>query len=369
MAQRKSKAGRKAPPVVLTEEERESLERYKRGRTVSQALAFRARIVLLCADAEYTNRMIADQLETTEHTVGKWRKRFIQGRVEGLSDVPRPNVHRKLGDDKVEEVIRATLETTPKGATHWSSRKLAKTLEVSQSSVSRIWRAFGLKPHRHRKFTLSTDEFFVEKVRDIVGLYMSPPDNAVVLCLDEKSQIQALERSQPVLPMVLSQPERATSTYQRHGTTNLFAALDVASGTVIGECFPRKRAREYRRFLNTVDSSVPKELDVHIVVDNSSIHSAPEIQRWMKKNPRFHVHFTPTYSSWMNLVERWFAKLTDEALRRGSHRSTCELENAIIAFLEATNDDPKPFVWTKTADEIIASVARFCAHTLAQADT
>ena len=286
--------------------------------------------------------------------------------IQGLSDVPRPNVHRKLQDDQVEHVIRLTLQTKPKGATHWSTRKLAKRAGVSQSSVSRLWRAFQLKPHRRQSFTLSNDDFFVEKVRDIVGLYMSPPEHAVVLCLDEKSQIQALERHQPTLPMALGQPERYTHTYLRHGTTNLFAALDVATGRVIGECYPRKRASEFRRFLNSVSEQVPRHTEVHVIVDNSSIHTGPTIRRWLKLHPTFHMHFTPTYSSWLNLVERWFAKLTADTLRRGSHANMRELQEAIGSFLEATNDDPKPFVWTKSADEILASVARHCHRTLAE---
>lgn len=286
--------------------------------------------------------------------------------VEGLCDAPRPNVHRKLDDERVEEVVRLTLQTKPKGATHWSTRKLAKQLGVSQSTVSRVWRAFQLKPHRRRTFTLSNDDFFVEKVRDIVGLYMSPPEHAVVLCLDEKTQIQALERHQPILPMTLGQPERYTHTYVRHGTTNLFAALDVATGKVIGECYPRKRASEFRRFLAAVGKLLPADAEVHVVVDNSSIHTAPTVRRWLKQHPQFHMHFTPTYSSWLNLVERWFAKLTEEALRRGSHTSTRQLEAAIDQYLKATNDHPKPFVWTKSADEILAAVARCCQRTLAE---
>jgi transposase len=364
----RQRTGRPVKPLNLTAEERETLERWARGRTVSQALARRARIVLGCA-AGRLNSEVAEEQRTSPQTVCKWRARFLDRRVDGLSEMPHPNVHRKLSDERVEEVVRLTLQSKPEGATHWSTRKLARKSGVSQSSVSRLWRAFQLKPHRRRTFTLSTDEFFVDKVRDIVGLYLSPPDHAVVLCLDEKSQIQALERRQPLLPMVFGQPERATATYSRHGTTNLFAALDVATGKVIGECYPRKRAVEFRRFLNVVDAQMPVELDVHLVVDNSSIHAAPEIRRWLRHHPRFHLHFTPTYSSWLNLVERWFAKLTDEALRRGSHQSTRELRTAIELFIGTSNDDPKPFVWTKTADEILASVARFCSRTLAQVDS
>lgn len=369
MAGKKGRSGRRATPVVLTDEERAALQRYALGRTVSQALAFRARIILGCADEEKTSGDVAREQGTSQQTVCKWRQRFAKDRIAGLAETPRPNVDRKLGDERVEEVIRATLESTPRGATHWSTRKLAKALGVSQSSVSRIWRAFGLKPHRSKTFTLSTDDFFVEKVRDIVGLYMNPPDNAVVVCVDEKTQIQALERKQPLLPMVFGQPQRGTHTYRRHGTTNLFAALVTATGEVIGECFPRKRAREFRRFLGKVDANVPADIDVHVVADNSSIHNAPTVQRWLKRHPRFHMHFTPTYSSWLNLVERWFSKLTDETLRRASHRNTTELEQAIYAHIDATNEEPKAFIWTKTADQIIASVARFCAHTLTQANS
>jgi transposase len=299
--------------------------------------------------------------------VGKWRERFVNARVDGLTDSPRPNVHRKLQDEQVEEVVRRTLESVPKGATHWSSRKMAKQAGVSQSSVSRIWRAFQLKPHRTRTFTLSTDPFFTEKVRDIVGLYMNPPDNAVVLCVDEKPAVQALERTQPVLPLVMGQSSRATATYTRHGVTNLFAALNVATGKVIGACFPEKRATEFRRFLGTIEKELPGDLAVHVVVDNSSIHNAPTVRRWLKRHPRFQLHFTPTYSSWLNQVERWFANLTEQALRRSSHKSTAELEDAIGQYLEASNEAPRPFVWTKTADQILASVARFCARTIEQA--
>jgi transposase len=349
MTIQKRKRGRPTATLTLTAEQRETLVRYERGRTVSQALALRARIVLLCAEGK-TNRGVAREVGMREETVGKWRSRFMRLGVGGLADSPRPNVDRKLADEKVEAVVRLALETTPKGRTHWSTRRMGKRAGVSQSSVSRVWRAFQIKPHRRSTFTLSTDDFFVEKVRDIVGLYMSPPEHAVVLCLDEKPQVQALERHQPVLPMVLGKAERYTHTYTRHGTTNLFAALDIATGTVIGECFPRKRAAEFRRFLGIVDEQTPEGLEVHVVVDNSSIHNAPTVRRWLKLHPRFHMHFTPTYSSWLNLVERWFAKLTDEALQRGSHSSTDDLKHAIHAYLEATNDEPNPFIWAKTGE-------------------
>ncbi len=363
MSMQKKARKSRVPPVTLSPEERETLQRYERGRSVSQSLALRARIVLRCAEGKMDKEIAAD-LGVDSETVGNWRRRFGAGRVAGLSDLPKPNVHRKLSDERVEEVIRTTLDALPKGCTHWTTRKLSRETGVSQSSISRIWRAFQLKPHRQRTFTLSTDEFFVEKVRDVVGLYMSPPDHAVVLCLDEKSQIQALNRTQPVLPLVFGQSARATTTYSRHGTTNLFAALDIATGKVIGECYPLKRGVEFRRFLARVERDVPKPLDVHLVVDNSSIHNTPEVRRWLHRHPRFHLHFTPTSASWLNLVERWFAALTEKQLRRGVHRSTKELQAAIAAFIKNHNNNPKPFVWHKTADQILDSVARFCTRTL-----
>ncbi len=359
----KGRTGRPKAELTVSAQQREQLERYVRGRTVSQALAQRARIVLACAEGR-SNMAVAQEVGVVEHTVGKWRKRFVKLGIDGLCDTPRPNVHRKLSDEKVEAVIRTTLEALPPGSTHWSTRKMAKRSGVSRSSVSRLWRAFKLRPHRQDTFTLSTDDFFVEKVRDIVGLYMSPPDHAVVLCVDEKSAIQALERSQPLLPIDFGQSVQRTHTYTRHGTTNLFAALDRATGKVIGECYPRKRATEFRRFLAKVDEEIPSGLQVHLVVDNSSIHGAPTVQRWLRIHRRFHLHFVPTYSSWLNLVERWFANLTQDALRRGSHRSTGELEQAIDAYIRASNSEARPFVWTKTADQILAGVARFCARTL-----
>lgn len=300
----------------------------------------------------------------TSQTVSRWRKRFAAGGTDALHGAPRPNADRKLSDEKVEELIRTTLQTKPKGQTHWSTRQLARKLGVSQSSVSRVWRAFKLKPHKQDSFRLSTDDFFVEKVRDVVGIYMNPPDNAVVLCVDEKSQVQALERGQPVLPMLFGQPERKTPQYLRHGTTTLFAALDIATGKVIGQCHRRHRAVEFRKFLNKINRSVPDELEVHLVMDNYATHSTPEIKRWRRAHPRFHFHFVPTYSSWLNQVERWFALLTERALRRGVHRSTAALEQAIRDFIDAHNEDPKPFLWTKTADQIIAAVARHCQRQL-----
>jgi transposase len=366
MAASKHVGGRPKAPLILTAEERETLDRYANRRTVSQGLAQRARIILLCADGALS-KDVAAEIGVSQQMVCRWRKRFVEDRIEGLQETPRPNVHRKLGDEKVEQVIRLTLEGPPKGATHWSTRLMEMRTGVSRTTISRIWRAFRLKPHKRGTFALSTDDFFVEKVRDIVGLYMNPPENAVVLCVDEKSQIQALNRRQPVLPMVFGQPERATPTYVRNGTTTLFAALDVATGKVIGECHQQHRSIEFRKFLNTIHREVPKELEVHVIVDNYATHSHPTIKRWLGSHKRFHMHFTPTYSCWLNLVERWFSLLTERQIKRGVHRSTTELERAIRHYIEHTNDDPKPFIWTKSADEIIASVARFCQRTLNEA--
>jgi len=361
--QTKSRIGRPPQPVEPTEEEFKTLRRWARGRSVSAQLVERTRIILLCAEGKATTE-VAKEVGVTQGTVSKWRKRFAADGLDGLSDLPRPKTSRKLTDETVEELIRTTLETTPRGQTHWSTRQLAKKIGVSQSSVSRIWRAFELKPHRQDTFRLSNDNFFVEKVRDVVGLYMNPPDNAIVFCMDEKSQIQALERGQPVLPMLFGQPKRSTPQYLRHGTTTLFAALNVATGEVIGECHRRHRAVEFCKFLNTINKAVPKHLEIHLVLDNYATHSAPQVQRWLKKHPRFHFHFTPTYSSWLNQVERWFALLTERAIKQGAHCSTKELEQAIREHLDAHNADPKPFIWHKTADQIIASVARHCQRVL-----
>jgi transposase len=347
-------------PIVLSDEERERLEAWARRPKTSQALALRARIVLACADDHQPDTITARKLGVFRSTVGKWRARFQERRLDGLLDEPRPGAPRKIGDAEVERLIAMTLESTPKGATHWSTRTMAKATGLSQSAVSRIWRAFSLQPHRQDTFKLSKDPLFVEKVRDIVGLYMSPPTKAVVLCVDEKSQIQALDRTQPLLPMAPGVPERRSHDYVRHGTTSLFAALDVATGKVIGEVHRRHRAEEFKKFLDTIEANVPASLDVHLVLDNLSTHKTPAIKRWFARHPRFHLHFTPTSASWINLVERWFALLTERQLRRGVHRSTRQLERAIKEFLEAHNTDPKPFIWTKTADQILDSLARFC---------
>lgn len=351
--------GRPKARLTVAPPERTMLQRWARRHKTAQALAFRARIVLLCAEGR-TNCDVASELRTSNATVGKWRRRFIEQRVDGLLDEPRPGGPRRVSDADVERVITTTLETTPRAATHWSTRRLARETGMSQSSVSRIWRAFGLQPHRVETWKLSKDPLFVEKVRDVVGLYMHPPDRAVVLCVDEKSQIQALDRTQPLLPMGPGVVERKTHDYVRHGTTTLFAALDVEVGTVIGECHQRHRASEFRKFLATIDASVPKDLDVHLVLDNYATHKTPAIQRWLLKRPRFHVHFTPTGASWLNLVERWFATLTERCIRRGTHRSTRQLRKAIKEYLAVNNEEPKPFAWTKSADDILASIARYC---------
>ena len=345
--------------LELTADERETLERWARRPKSAQALALRCRIVLACAKGG-SNIEVAERLGLNRKTVGKWRQRFVVDRLDGLHDELRPGAPRSIGDDDVERVIVATLEQTPTNATHWSTRSLAATTGMSQSAISRIWRAFGLKPHLVDNFKLSPDPLFIDKVRDLVGLYLNPPDAAVVLCVDEKSQIQALDRTAPVLPLIPGTPERRTHDYRRYGTTNLYAALDVASGNVIADLTPRHRAEEFRRFLNLIDANVPAGLDVHVIVDNSSTHKTPSIQRWLVRHPRFTMHFTPTYSSWLNLVERWFAELTDKWLRRGTHRSTRELVASIRTWIERWNDNPKPFVWHKTADEILTNLANYC---------
>ena len=355
--------GRPKAELILTEQEREELQRWARRSRSSRHLAFRAKVILQCA----TNKLsttVAQNLHTTNTTVGKWRKRFVEQRMDGLHDEPRPGAPRQIGDDKIEEVVTETLESTPRGRTHWSTRSMAKHLGLSHSTIGRIWRAFGLQPHRSESFRLSQDPRLIEKVRDIVGLYMNPPDNAVVLCVDEKSQIQALERAQPVLPMSLGQVERRTHDYVRHGTIDLFVALDMTTGKVLGKCYQRHRAREFKKFLVEIELAVPSHLDVHVVLDNLATHKTPTIKRWLSKRPRFHLHFTPTHASWMNMVERFFGLLTEHALRRGSHSSVSQLRTAIQDYLDAHNDDPKPFKWTKSADQILESIARFAQRTL-----
>jgi transposase len=351
--------GRPIPPLVLTDDERERLERWARRPTTAQALAQRARVILGCA-ANETNTRVARQLRLTKQTVGKWRSRFLDKRLDGLLDDPRPGTPRTVSDAHVEDVVTLTLETKPRDATHWSTRAMAARCGLSQTTVSRIWRAFGLQPHRTDTFKLSPDPLFVEKVRDIVGLYLDPPERALVLCVDEKSQIQALDRTQPLLPMRPGQPERRTHDYVRHGTTSLFAALEVVSGKIIGQCHRRHRAVEFRRFLDTIEAAVPAGLEIHLILDNYATHKTPLIRRWLAKRPRYQLHFTPIGASWINLVERWFALLTQKQFRRGVHRSTRAQETAILEYIALSNTHPNPFVWTKSADEILASVQRFC---------
>ena len=350
-----------AGAVVLDDDEREQLERWTRRRTSAQALAQRARIVLLAGDG-LKNTEIAARLGITRGMAAKWRARFIEHRLEGLTDEPRPGRPRTVTDDKVEEVIVRTLETTPKEATHWSTRSMAKEVGLTQSAVSRIWRAFGLQPHRQETWKLSRDPQFIDKVRDVVGLYLNPPERAVVLCVDEKSQIQALDRTAPILPMLPGVPERATHDYRRAGTSSLYAALDLTTGKVIGALHGRHRAIEFKKFLQTLDREVPDDLAVHLVLDNSSTHKTPAIQHWLAAHPRFQLHFTPTSASWLNLVERWFAELTTKKLRRGTHRSVRALNADIRAWIDTWNQDPQPFIWTKTADQILESVARYCTR-------
>jgi transposase len=351
--------GPKLPELALTEDERATLQRWARRAKSSQALALRCRIVLACAEGA-SNAEVVKRLGVSRPTVTKWRSRFVARRLEGLADEPRPGAARTITDEQVEQVLVMTLEANPKDATHWSTRGLARHLGMSQSAISRIWRAFGLKPHLVDTFKLSTDPQFVEKVRDVVGLYLNPPQAALVLCVDEKSSIQALDRTAPILPLLPGTPQRATHDYTRHGTTNLYAALDVASGNVITEMTAHHRAVEFKRFLARIDQAVPAELAVHVICDNSSTHKTQAIQRWLVAHPRFQLHFTPTYSSWLNLVERWFAELTTKWLRRGTHRSVTELTESIQAWVDTWNEHPRPFVWTKTADEILDTIAAYC---------
>jgi transposase len=348
-------------PLELSAAERAQLESWTRRRTSAQALALRSRIVLLAAD-ERNNSEIARELGIHRNVAGKWRSRFLEHRLDGLTDEPRPGRPRTITDDKVEEVIVKTLESTPGDATHWSTRSMAREVGLTQSAVLRIWKAFGLQPHRQETWKLSKDPQFIDKVRDVVGLYLNPPERAVVLCVDEKSQIQALDRTAPILPMLPGTPERATHDYRRAGTSSLYAALNITTGQIIGALHSRHRAIEFKKFLQTIDREVPAQFDVHLVLDNSSTHKTPAIRNWLAAHPRFVVHFTPTSSSWLNLVERWFAELTTKKLRRGAHRSVRALNTDIRAWIETWNKNPRPFVWTKTADQILDSIARYCTR-------
>lgn len=349
-------------PLTLTDEERSELRGWARRPKTAQAHALRARIILNCAEG-LSNLEVAEELGVGHVTVGKWRKRFIEKRLDGLLDAPRSGAPRTISDEDIERVIAKTLEETPKNATHWSTRSMAQATGMSQSAITRIWQAFSLQPHRIDTFKLSNDPLFVSKVRDVVGLYLNPPDKALVLCVDEKSQMQALERTQPLLPMRPGMPACRTHDYIRHGTTTLFAALDAKTGKVIGKCYRRHRAQEFVKFLRVIDESVPKELDIHLILDNYSTHKTQLVRRWLARHPRFHVHFTPTYSSWINLVESWFAVLTARQIRRGSFQSTRELEKTVRAYIDDNNETPTPFVWTKSADEILNSIKRFCLQT------
>jgi transposase len=348
-----------AVAIELSDDERARLEAWARRRTSAQALAQRSRIVVLAAEG-LTNTEIGDRLGISRGMAATWRARFAEHRLDGLLDEPRPGRPRTITDEQVEEVIVRTLETTPKDATHWSTRSMAREVGLTQSAVLRIWKAFGLQPHRQETWKLSQDPQFIDKVRDVVGLYLNPPERAVVLCVDEKSQIQALDRTAPILPMLPGTPERATHDYKRAGTSSLYAALDITTGKVIGALHSRHRAIEFKKFLQTIDREVPADLDVHLVLDNSSTHKTPAIRNWLAARPRFVLHFTPTSSSWLNLVERWFAELTTKKLRRAAHRSVRQLNNDIRAWIENWNQAPKPFVWTKTADQILDSIARYC---------
>ena len=345
--------------IELTDEERALLESFTRRHTSAQALALRARIVLCAADG-LTNGEIAERLGVSRPTVTKWRGRFAQSRVNGLLDEPRPGRPRTITDEQVEAVVIKTLESTPRNATHWSTRSMAAEMEMTQNAISRIWRAFGLQPHRQERWKLSKDPLFVDKLYDICGLYLNPPERAVVLCVDEKSQIQALDRTAPILPMLPGTPERATHDYERNGTSSLYAALNLATGNVIGSLHNRHRAVEFLKFLKTIDREVPAHLDVHIVLDNASSHKTPKVKRWLAQHPRFILHFTPTGSSWLNLVERWFGELTTKLLRRGAHRTVRQLNTEIRAWIEDWNENPRPYVWTKPAEQILESISRYC---------
>jgi transposase len=348
-----------APAVELSDEERAQLRAWTRRATSANALATRSRIVLAAADG-LGNTAVAAKVGVEVGTARRWRNRFLAQRLEGLLDEPRPGRPRTVTDDRVEAIITRTLESTPRDATHWSTRSLAAELGLSQSAVSRVWRAFGLQPHRQDSWKLSRDPQFIDKVRDVVGLYLDPPEAAVVLCVDEKSQIQALDRTAPVLPMLPGTPARASHDYIRAGTSSLYAALNIASGAVISSLHARHRAIEFKKFLQKIDKEVPVEYAVHVVLDNASTHKTPAVKRWLLAHPRFVLHFTPTSSSWLNLVERWFGELTTKKLQRGTHRSVRALNADIRDWISTWNDNPRPYIWAKTADQILDSIARYC---------
>jgi transposase len=352
-----ARTGRPKQVLELTGKEREQLVRWERRRKSSQALALRSRIVLACAEGA-SSKDVARVCGVSTNTVGKWRRRFCELRLDGLSDDPRPGRPPTITAKQVEDVVVATLESTPENATHWSRAKMAERSGLSDSTIGRIWKAFNLKPHRAETFKLSNDPLLVEKVYDICGLYLDPPQSAVVLSVDEKSQVQALARSQPAFPMMPGMPEKRTHDYLRHGTTSLFAAFDIADGTVIASTHRRHRAIEFKKFLQKIDSQVPEHLDVHLICDNYGTHKSPAIKRWLEQHPRFHMHYTPTYSSWINHVERWFAYLTQDLLQRSDHRSVQALEKDLRDWVKGWNENPKPFIWTKTAEQILESIKR-----------
>lgn len=357
----KSKRGRPTVEITLTVAERRQLESWARRHSSAQALALRCRIILACADPELSRPQIAAQVGCNPATVTKWRQRFAEQRLDGLIDEPRPGAARTIGDDVVEQIVIDTLETAPVDATHWSTRGLAKKHGISHQTVAEIWRAFGLKPWVQDEFKVSPDPQLIDKIRDLVGLYMNPPVNAAVFAVDEKPQIQALNRTAPTLPMLPTTPAKATHDYQRNGTIDLFAALDIATGHVITDLRPNHTSVEFIKFLNKINREVPTDLDVHVILDNLSTHKTPAVQKWLLRHRRFHFHFTPTYGSWMNLVERWFSALTTKKLQHSAHDSVDALAADIRAWVNHWNDDPKPFVWTKTADEILDKLARYCA--------
>jgi transposase len=364
-----ARTGRPKAELTISDDERSTLQKWARRSKSSQVLALRAKIVLSCADGN-DNKQAAAKLGCHEDTVGKWRRRFIEKRLDGLTDEPRPGRVPTITDDQVEEIVVATLEETPNDATHWSRASMAKRSGLSKSTIGRVWRAFNLKPHASDTFKLSADPFFVEKIYDVVGLYLNPPEHAVVLCADEKSQVQALDRSQPVLPMMPGMPEKRTHDYVRHGTVDLFAAFNIATGLVIAKTYRSHRSKEWIKFLEEINRQVPqlaepdeqdgepRVLEIHVIADNYATHKTPAVQGWLARHPRFHIHFTPTSSSWLNQVERWFGLMTEKLLRRGVHKSVRQLEKDILAWADKWNEDPKPFIWTKSAEEILESIGR-----------